>query len=122
MYTITKEFHFSAAHQLEGLPISHPCARLHGHNYVVKVILKSDFLDEVGFVKDYRELDIVKSWIDGNLDHKNLNEVFNFNPTAENIAKELFKIFAQQIGQGFLKAIEVSETPKTNCIYEPDSI
>ncbi len=34
MFTITKEFHFSASHQLSHLPEDHQCARLHGHNYV----------------------------------------------------------------------------------------
>ncbi|HUM68046.1 MAG TPA: 6-carboxytetrahydropterin synthase, partial [Chloroflexota bacterium] len=39
MYTISKQFHFSASHQLNGLPLEHQCARLHGHNYEVELIL-----------------------------------------------------------------------------------
>lgn len=39
MFRITKEFHFSASHQLTGLPEDHQCARLHGHNYIVEVEL-----------------------------------------------------------------------------------
>lgn len=35
MLTITKGFHFSASHVLDRLPSWHPCARMHGHNYVV---------------------------------------------------------------------------------------
>lgn len=38
-YEITKEFHFSASHQLDYLPEGHQCKRLHGHNYIVKVTL-----------------------------------------------------------------------------------
>jgi 6-pyruvoyltetrahydropterin/6-carboxytetrahydropterin synthase len=56
--------------------------------------------------------------IDETLDHRHLNDVFLCNPTAENIAKELFKTFRVQFPQ--LTAIEVSETPKTNCKYTPD--
>ena len=56
MYTISKEFHFSASHRLEGLPSDHSCTRLHDLNYIVIVELKSKDLDELGFVKDYREL------------------------------------------------------------------
>lgn len=39
MFRITKEFHFSASHQLCRLPVDHQCARLHGHNYIVVVEL-----------------------------------------------------------------------------------
>ncbi len=63
-YTITKEFAFSASHQLEGLPPEHQCARLHGHNYKVVVVLESDNLNGVGFVRDYGELKQVKEYID----------------------------------------------------------
>ena len=53
MFRITKEFHFSASHQLKGLPAEHQCARLHGHNYVVEVELSAETLNEHGFVRDY---------------------------------------------------------------------
>ena len=49
MYRITKEFHFSASHQLFGLREGHPCARLHGHNYVVVVELAAEDLGPTGF-------------------------------------------------------------------------
>jgi len=118
MYKISKQFSFSASHVLEGLSDGHPCSRLHGHNYVVTIHLRSAELDEKGFVKDYRELDIVKDYIDNHLDHRHLNEVFDFNPTAESIAKKLYDIFALQIPQ--IYAVEVSETPKTTAIYEAE--
>lgn len=118
MYKISKEFSFSASHILELLPPEHPCSHLHGHNYVVTVHLRAKVLNDVGFVKDYRELDNVKSYIDKNLDHKHLNDLFAFNPTAENIAKHLYDIFKEDIPE--LYAVEVSETPKTTAIYEAD--
>lgn len=118
MYTISKTFHFSASHHLEGLPDTHPCTRSHGHNYVVKVELTDTRLNEVGFVIDYRKLDSIKQLIDETLDHRNLNDVLTCNPTAENIAKELFKTFRMRYPQ--LTAIEVSETDKTNCRYTQD--
>lgn len=118
MYKISKEFAFSASHILDGLPLEHPCARLHGHNYVVIVHLKSSTLNSVGFVKDYRELQSIKEYIDNNLDHRHLNDIFTFNPSAENIAKHLFDLFSQSIPE--IYAIEVSETPKTSAIYEAE--
>lgn len=118
MYTIKKEFHFSAAHQLHGLPDEHPCSRLHGHNYILTVYLKAQYLDKVGFVKDYRELDIVKRYVEEVLDHQFLNKVFPaVNTTVENMSKILFDLFKKDIPM--LTAIEMSETPKTNCRYEP---
>lgn len=116
MYKISKQFSFSASHILEGLPSDHPCSRLHGHNYVITIHLRSNVLNETGFVKDYRELSFVKQYIDDKLDHRHLNDVLDVNPTAENIAKKLFDIFIEQIPQ--LYAVEVSETPKTTAIYE----
>ena len=43
MYTIAKRFAFSASHTIGGLPPEHPCARLHGHNYEVEVILHEEY-------------------------------------------------------------------------------
>ena len=34
MFTITKQFYFSASHTLDTLPDDHPCTQLHGHNWV----------------------------------------------------------------------------------------
>lgn len=118
MYKISKEFAFSASHILEGLPQDHPCARLHGHNYVVRVFLKAKELNEIGFVKDYRSLSIIKEYIDEKLDHRHLNDLFTFNPSAENIAKHLYDTFSAMIPE--IYAIEISETPKTSAIYEVD--
>ena len=118
MYKISKEFSFSASHILHGLADCHPCSRLHGHNYVVTIHLKSATLNEVGFVKDYRELELVKKYIDDNLDHRHLNDLFEFNPSAENLAKHLYDIFSEMIPE--IYAVEISETPKTSAIYETE--
>lgn len=119
MYKISKQFSFSASHILEGLPAEHPCSRLHGHNYVVTVHLRAEQLNSVGFVKDYRALSFVKDYIDNTLDHRHLNDIVPFNPTAELIAKYLYDVFKKDIPE--LYAVEVSETPKTSALYEADS-
>lgn len=116
MYKISKEFAFSASHILNGLEEGHPCSRLHGHNYIVTVHLKSDKLNEAGFVKDYRELAPIKQYIDDTLDHRHLNDIFSFNPSAENMAKHFYDLFSAMIPE--IYAVEVSETPKTSAIYE----
>ena len=35
--TLTKLFHFEAAHTLPNVPSDHQCARMHGHSYKVEV-------------------------------------------------------------------------------------
>ena len=117
MYRISKEFHFSASHILYGLKEGHPCLRMHGHNYVVTFCFRSEQLNEVGFVVDYRDLDTIKVFIDEVLDHRHLNDVIpGVNPSAENIAKYLFDRFYVQFPT--LYKVKVSETPKTKAIYE----
>lgn len=116
MYTITKEFSFSAMHVLTGLREGHPCGREHGHNYVIKVELKKESLNEDSFVQDYNDLKPIKDYIDNVLDHRNLNNIIPGQPSAENIAKFLYWKFKPEFP--LLNAVEVSETPKTNCRYE----
>ncbi|GHT74469.1 6-carboxy-5,6,7,8-tetrahydropterin synthase [Bacteroidia bacterium] len=117
MYKISKQFSFSASHVLDLLGKDHPCARMHGHNYLITVHLQSEKLDEYGFVKDYKSLHTVKQFIDNTLDHRHLNDIIPGHPTSENIARFLYERFKPEMPE--LYAIEVSETPQTSCIYEP---
>jgi len=124
MYRISKEFHFSASHQLDHLPDGHQCARLHGHNYVIVVILESETLDHNSFVRDYGELDIVKIFIEAEWDHTHLNDYFDNHfddgprhTTAENIAYALYEWLFHSIPE--LAAVQVKETPKTCSEYRP---
>ena len=114
-YTIGKEFEFCASHRLDGLPETHPCSRLHGHNYKVTFEFASNTLNDIGFVIDYRDLDGIKNQIDLTLDHRHLNDVFDFNPTAEKIAEWFFIHFNARFPQ--LQAVTVKETDKTYARY-----
>lgn len=116
MFTITKQFSFSASHILHGLPEGHKCGQLHGHNYIVEMELRSATLNSVGFVRDYRELDEFKHFIDDKLDHRHLNDVMcGLNPTAENMACWLYHLFSPTYPE--LRAVRVSETAKTWAEY-----
>lgn len=118
MYTIAKRFAFSASHVIGGLPAEHPCARLHGHNYEIEVVLQSPALDAVGFVRDYRELSVLKAYIDQNLDHRHLNDVFGHDrTTSEVIAKWMYDWCKGHWPE--VVAVRVSETPKTWAEYRP---
>ena len=116
MYRITKEFHFSASHQLFGLPEGHQCGRLHGHNYIVVVELASEDLDAHGFVRDYHELAPLKRYIDDELDHRHLNDVLGDNcVTSERLAKHFYDWCAARWPE--TTAVKVSETLKTWAEY-----
>lgn len=110
-YQISKRFEFSASHQLTGLPDGHPCGRLHGHNYIVEIVLQSESLNSIGFVRDYGELSAFKHYLDETLDHRHLNDVCPYNPTAENLARWLFEWCSAQWEDTY--AVRVSETSKT---------
>ena len=118
MYTIAKRFTFSASHVIGGLPAQHPCARLHGHNYEVEVVLQSAMLDTIGFIRDYRELSVLKEFIDDNLDHRHLNEVLGHDrTTSEVIAKWIYDWCSVHWPE--IAAVRVSETPRTWAEYRP---
>ena len=117
MYTITKQFHFSASHVIEGLPEGHPCARLHGHNYAVELVLEAPALDRIGFVVDYGDLKPFKRLLDDELDHRHLNDVITGPTTAEHLAYYLHQRAKALWAQ--VAAVRVSETPKTWAEYRP---
>ncbi len=117
MYTITKQFHFSASHIIEGLPDGHPCGRLHGHNYVAEIILAAEYLNPIGFVVDYNALSPFKDIIEKELDHRHLNDILPCPSTAEHMAKYLYDR-AKAIWPEVV-AVRISETPKTCAEYRP---
>ncbi len=118
MYTISKQFHFSASHQLLNLPEDHPCARMHGHNYIVEIELQAETLNEYGFVRDYTDLDALKDYLDTTLDHRHLNDVLGHDDTtAENLAKTIYDWAKPQWSE--VTSVRVSETPKTWAAYKP---
>ena len=100
----------SAAHSL---CLSYPikCENLHGHNWIITVWCRSRELNEDGMVVDFTH---IKQVVMEQLDHKNLNEVLPFNPTAENIARWV----CEQIPVCF--KVEVQESEGNTAIYEKD--
>jgi 6-pyruvoyltetrahydropterin/6-carboxytetrahydropterin synthase len=118
MYRISKEFHFSASHQLMGLPEDHQCARLHGHNYIVVIELAATELNAHGFVRDYLDLAPLKRYIDDSLDHRHLNDILGDDGvTAERMAKHFYDWAHDRWPE--VSAAKVSETPKTWAEYRP---
>lgn len=83
MYYVRKRIEISAAHRLS-LSYESKCTQLHGHNWIITVECRSHELNDDGMVVDFTH---IKNKVLDLLDHKILNDVFDFNPTAENIAR-----------------------------------
>ena len=118
MYTIAKQFSFSASHIIGGLPPEHPCARLQGHNYEVEVILQMASLDGVGFVRDYRELSALKDYLDATVDHRHLNEVLGHDRTTAEVLSKWLYDWCKALWPEVV-AVRVRETPRTWAEYRP---
>ena len=109
MYYVRKSLEISAAHKLN-LDYESKCENLHGHNWNIKIFLKSEELDQNGMVMDFT---IIKKRITEKMDHKYLNEIFDFNLTAENIAHWI----KEEIGEKCYR-VEVEESNGNLAIYE----
>lgn len=114
MWIVTKEFEFEAAHSLPHLPEGHKCRNLHGHGYKLIVEVSGE-TDERGFVIDYAEISEAVSPIVTKLDHRNLNEVFPFPTTSENVAKWLFEEIRKSIPG--ISRVVLKETSGTSAAY-----
>lgn len=86
-YRVGVSTRFSAAHRLYGY--SGKCANLHGHTWLVEVIVSGESLDDRGMLCDFEELREVLGKVVEPLDHTCLNDLDHFSeisPTAENVA------------------------------------
>lgn len=88
--TMTKIFKFEMAHQLTD-SYSQECQEIHGHSYSVEVTLEGPIDPVTGMIMDFKKLkEIVKPIIDS-YDHKFFTkESYGANPTAENMANDIF--------------------------------
>ncbi len=117
-FTLKTLLDFAAAHRLHGY--DGDCAKLHGHNWKVEVMVRGEQLDDVGMVIDFKEIKRHAKAVVAELDHTYLNDhpaFQNQNPTAENIAAYLFERLAERIDtpQRHVSAITVWENDR-NCV------
>jgi len=87
---VSKKFSFDAAHFLPNY--EGKCRNLHGHHWVVEVACSGEVNVDVGMVVDFKDLKGFCEEIEEKFDHTSLNRFFGI-PTAENIARDIFKDF-----------------------------
>ena len=101
---------FQAAHFLK--EYEGKCERIHGHTFQVEVNLRIDILDNTGIGIDFTE--IKKKLTEILPDHTLLNEVYKFNPSAENLAKHFYLELKKQYP---VKEVTVWESEDASATY-----
>jgi 6-pyruvoyltetrahydropterin/6-carboxytetrahydropterin synthase len=116
---------FNAAHQLcdPGLPdeenqrLFGKCANLHGHNYVLEVVVAGEIDPASGYVVDLKWLsDVICRLVIRDVDHRNLNTdvpwLKDLVPTTENLAQAFWERLGPELPDGLLRSVRVWETDK----------
>ena len=119
-YEISTEGSFSAAHFLKDYEGN--CARLHGHNWKVRVAVRTEKSRPSGLTYDFRALKAVIGDVVRPLDHCVLNDLPFFkdrNPTAETIAEWCYHELCSRIEDGLsvVVRVEVWESPGNCATY-----
>jgi len=113
---IFKEFTFEAAHRLPNVPEGHKCARLHGHSFMVRIVVQGPVGETSGWVMDFGDIKKAFKPVWEQLDHHYLNEIPGLeNPTSENIAHWIWQQLKPALPQ--LARVEIRETCTSGCIY-----
>jgi len=123
MFEIFIETHFSAGHHLRNYPGN--CEKPHGHNWKVKVAVRTEKLDELGMGIDFRKIKQAVEKVMDDIDHCNLNEHPGFldkNPSSENIAVYIFNCLKDELrGENYwLYSVSTYETENTGTTYFGD--
>ena len=122
---VSRRESFNAAHQLcdpslsdeENQRIFGKCANLHGHNYVLEVVVAGQIDSATGYVLDLKELsDIISRRVIQDVDHRNLNTDVPWLegqiPTAENLAVAFWERIRSELPEGLLRSVRLWETDK----------
>jgi 6-pyruvoyltetrahydropterin/6-carboxytetrahydropterin synthase len=122
---VSRRESFNAAHELRNPELSEDenrrlygkCANLHGHNYVLEVVVAGAIDPTTGYVFDLKQLsDVISSRIIEDVDHRNLNAdvpwLAGLVPTAENLAVAFWERLHTELPEGSLRTVRIWETEK----------
>lgn len=125
MMYLTRRKQFNAAHRVfnpewsdeQNLKVFGKCANKngHGHNYILFVTVKGEPNPQTGFVMNAQDLSfIIEKYVCEKADHLNLNIDVDFmkgiQPTAENLAKQIWRQLEPHIKECKLHSIRLHET------------
>jgi len=104
MFQLVIKSNFAAAHQLKHY--EGKCENLHGHNFIIQLMVESEELNHIGMAIDFKILKTILHEILEDLDHHHLDEHPAFklqNPSSENIAHYIFSKAKDQINTAEIK-------------------
>jgi len=104
---------FQAAHYLTDYPEEGKNEPLHGHTWQVECHFRVDDLNKAGIGVDFVEVERFLEEILPN--YRCLNEVYDFSPSAENVAKHLYGVIKKRFPQ--LVKVVVWETENGGAEY-----
>ena len=93
------------------------CANLHGHNYVLEVVVAGEIQPATGYVIDLKQLsDVICRRVIQDVDHRYLNTdvpwLRGCIPTAENLALAFWERISSELPEGLLRSVRLWETDK----------
>jgi len=116
---------FNAAHQLcdpdlsveENRRLFGKCASMHGHNYVLEVVVAGEVDKVTGYVFDLKLLsNVISTQVISYVDHHNLNTdvpwLKGLVPTSENLAQAIWERLSPELPAGLLRSVRIWETDK----------
>ncbi|MBM3907909.1 MAG: 6-carboxytetrahydropterin synthase QueD [Gemmatimonadetes bacterium] len=110
------EFSIAAGRRLTGVPTEHPCARVHGHTFRVRLTVSGPVDPATGFVLDFAEVQRAFAPVHEALDHRFLNDVPGLeNPTSEHLAIWIWNHLRPTLAA--LSAVEITETGASGVVY-----
>ena len=122
---VSRRESFHAAHQLRDPGLSDEenqrlfgkCANLHGHNYVLEVVVAGQIDQVTGYVLDLKQLsEVMFRRVIQDVDHRNLNTDVPWLegriPTAENLALAFWERVRSELPNGSLRSVRLWETDK----------
>lgn len=114
--SLTKTIRFEAAHWLPCFPEGHKCRRLHGHSFVVDVVVEGEVDPAKGYLMDFGEIKAATAPVELALDHYCLNDIEGLeNPTAEMLAMWIYNRLKPTLP--LLAMVRVRETCTTVAEY-----
>jgi 6-pyruvoyltetrahydropterin/6-carboxytetrahydropterin synthase len=111
------DFTLASARSLPNVPAGHPCGRVHGHTFDVRVTLDGPVDPHTGWVADFAEVERAWSGVHARLDHRLLNDVPGLeNPTSEHLARYVWHALRPALP--LLVHVEVRESGRFGCRYD----
>jgi len=121
LFTVTIERSFTAGHQLT-MPDGRP-EEFHSHEWLVECAVAAEWLNEIGVVIDFNELDkkldiIIGPFEDTRLEKLPFFKKHGINASAENVAKYIFDMLEPQLDADMsLEYVQVTEAKACRAKY-----